>query len=385
MANKKAIYFDNAATTRIDPAVLKEMLPFLKEKYGNASSKHPLGFESREAVNKARRIIASSINANEKEIYFTSGGTEANNLALKGVFFASQHKKHIITTQIEHPSVLDVCKWLEKEGIRASYLNVDSEGLISPLDIERAITKDTLIVSVIHGNNEIGTVQNIEEIGRICRQKGVLFHVDACQSYGKTELNVKKQNIDLLTINSHKIHGPKGIGALYVREGIRISPLFHGGGQERRLRSGTENVASIVGFGKAADVLMRTKEKDIKKMELLREKLIKGILDIGNTMINGARKKRLCNNVNVSFMNVEGEAIQGYLAEEGIYVSTGSACSSHSLEPSHVLTSIGLSEMEANTSIRISLSKFNTEKDVDKLLDVLPEIITKLRRMSPFN
>ena len=377
----KKIYLDNAATTPVDPRVVKEMLPFFTEKYGNASSQHTLGLEAKRALEQSRDTIAHSIGAKSDEIVFTSGGTEANNLAIKGVIWATG-KKHIITTKIEHDCILNSCKWLEKQGVRVTYLNVDSEGFVNPKDVESAITKDTAIVSVIHANNEIGTIQDIEAIGKICRNKEVYFHTDACQSYTKVPINVKKQFLDLVTLNAHKIHGPKGVGALYIREGIKISPLMHGGGHEKGLRSGTENVPGIVGFAQAVKLAKPGYTNQIKK---LRERLIDRILKIPNTRLNGAKgERRLCNNINVSFMNIEGEAIGGYLDAYGIASSTGSACSSHSLEPSHVLKAIGLSDMQANSSLRLSLSRENTEQEIDKVFEVLPKIVEKLRKISPF-
>jgi len=380
----KSIYLDNAATTKIDDEVLKAMLPYFDEKYGNASSVHMKGQEAKQAMEKARKIIAKSINARAHEIIFTSGGTESNNLALKGLFFYNKEnntgKNHIITIKIEHDCVLNTCKWLEKQGAKITYLGVDFEGFVNPKDIEKAITDKTIVISVIHGNNEIGTIQDLESIGKICKEKNVLFHTDACQSFTKTFIDVKKQNLDLVTLNSHKIHGPKGVGVLYIREGIKITPLAHGGGHEKKLRSGTENIPGIVGFAKSVKV---AKQKDVEKMIELRNKLIESILKIPNTKLNGPKEKRLCNNINVSFNNIEGEAIGGYLEQKGIYTSTGSACASHSLETSHVLKAIGLTPVQGNSSIRISISKYTTEQEVDYFLKQLQKIVKKLRRISP--
>jgi cysteine desulfurase len=380
----KRIYFDNAATTRVDDEVLKTMLPYFIEKYGNASSTHFIGQEAKNALEKSRKIIAKSINAKTQELIFTSGGTESNNLAIKGLFFWNKEnntgKNHIITTRIEHDCVLNTCKWLEKQGAEVTYLDVDAEGFINLDELEKAINEKTILVSIIHGNNEIGTIQDLEKIGNICRRKGTLLHTDACQSFTKVQLNVKKQNIDLVTLNSHKIHGPKGVGALYIREGISIVPVSHGGGHERKLRSGTENVSGIVGFAKAVDI---ANKKNVKKMNQIRDKLIEGILKIPNTKLNGPKEKRLCNNVNVSFNNIEGESIGGYLETYGICTSTGSACASHSLETSHVLKAIGLTPLQANSSVRMSISKYTTEEEVNYVLSILPKIVEKLRRMSP--
>jgi len=380
----KQIYLDNAATTRVDDEVLKTMLPYFTEKYGNASSTHFKGQEAKQALEKSRGIIAKAIGAKKEEIIFTSGGTEANNLAIKGTFFWNQENKtgknHIITTRIEHDCVLNTCKWLETLGAKITFLDVDAEGFINLRELENAITDKTIIVSVIHGNNEIGTVQDLESIGKICQRKGVLFHTDACQSFTKVPIDVRKQNLDLVTLNGHKIHGPKGVGALYIREGIHIVPLMHGGGHEKKIRSGTENVSGIVGFARAVEV---ANKRDIEKMIKTRDRLIEGILRIPNTRLNGSRDKRLCNNVNISFNNIEGEAIGGYLENEGIATSTGSACASHSLETSHVLKAIGLTPIQANSSIRMSISKYTTEEEIDFVLTVLPRIVEKLRKISP--
>lgn len=379
----KQIYLDNAATTCVDDEVLRAMLLYFTEKFGNASSVHVKGQEAKDALEKSRRIIAKSIGARTHEIIFTSGGTESNNFALKGLFFWHKQnntgKNHIITTKIEHDCILNSCKWLEKQGAEVTYLDVDEDGFVSLEDLRNAIIEETIVVSVIHGNNEIGTIQDLEAIGKICREKNVLFHTDACQSFTKVDVNVKKQNLDLVTLNSHKIHGPKGVGALYIREGIKIIPLMHGGGHEKKLRSGTENISGIVGFAKAVEVV---KKKDIERIERLRNKLIEGVLRIENVKLNGSRDKRLCNNVNVTFNNIEGEAIGGYLENFGVCTSTGSACASHSLEPSHVLQAIGLTPVQANSSIRMTLSKYTTEEEIDFVLEKLPKIVEKLRRIS---
>ena len=379
----KQIYLDNAATTKVDSAVLKTMLPYFTEKYGNASSSHAFGGEAKQALEKARAVIAKSINAMPEEIIFTSGGTESNNLALKGLFLENKEKRHIITTKIEHDSVLEVTKWMEKYGGKVSYLNVDKDGFLDLIGLRHAIQNDTLVVSVIHGNNEIGTIQNLEEIGKICKEKGVYLHTDACQSYTKSELDVVKQNISLMTLNAHKLHGPKGVGALYLKKGIKIMPLMHGGGHEHNIRSGTENIPGIIGFAKSVEI---ADKKNIKKISDMRDYLIKKILTIPKTRLNGVEgDKRLCNNVNVSFTNVEGEAIASHLEGYGISVSTGSACASHSLKKSHVLRAIGLNDLEINSSIRISISKFTKKEEIDYFIKKLKEIIIALRKISPFN
>jgi len=378
------IYLDNGATTMMDPDVVKAMIPYFNEKYGNASSTHMMGVWARQAIDEARHTIAKSIGAKDEEIIFTSGGTESNNAALKGVAFANKDRgKHIITTKIEHDCVLNSCKWLETQGFEVTYLNVDREGFVRPEDLEKAIRKDTIIVSIIHGNNEIGTIQDLKRLGEICRKHNVYFHTDACQSYTKTEFDVKKQNLDLVTLNAHKIHGPKGIGALYIRHGVKITPLLHGGGHEFRMRSGTENVPGIVGFAKSVKLAMH--DKHVKHMARLRDILIKDITEnISDVLLNGAKgEKRLCNNVNVSFRYVEGESIGALLDAKGISSSTGSACSSHSLEPSHVLMALGMKAEEAHGSLRLTLSRFTTEEEIKKVSSELPKIIEKLRKISP--
>ena len=376
----KQIYLDNAATTKVDENVLKAMTPYFSEKYGNASSTHLMGEEARRAIEESREIIAKTIGAKYKEIIFTGSGTESNNMTLKGLFFANKDsgKNHIITTKIEHDCILNSCRWLEKQGAKITYLDVDKKGFVDLGQLENSITDKTILVSIIHGNNEIGTIQDLEKIGKICKEKGVLFHTDACQSFTKTKLDVKKMNLDLVTLNAHKIHGPKGVGALYIKEGIKIDPLLHGGGHEFNLRSSTENVAGIVGFAKAVKIGC-----DIKKLTKLRDKLIEGILKIPNTTLNGAEDKRLCNNINVSFNNIEGESIGSFLNSKGIFGSNGSACSSHSLEPSHVLLALGKSPLESNSSIRLSISNYTTEEEIDYVLQELNKIVEKLRKISP--
>ncbi len=376
----KNVYLDNAATTKPDEKVVETMLPYFKEKFGNASSSHLVGQEAKNTIMKSRKIIAKSIGAKTHEIIFTSGGTEANNFALKGLFFENYpEKNHIITTKIEHDCILKTCEWLEKQGAKITYLNVNEEGFIDLENLKTQINSKTIVVSIIHGNNEIGTIQDLESIGKICRERNVLFHTDACQSFTKVFLNVKKQNLDLITLNAHKIHGPQGVGALYIRDGIKITPLLHGGGQEKGLRSGTDNLSGIVGFAKSVDIAL---QKDVKKMIELRDYLINELLKIENVKLNGPRE-RLCNNINVSFNNVEGEAIGGYLENEGIFTSTGSACMSNTLKTSHVLKAIGLTPLQSNSSLRISISKFTTKEELDYFLEKIKNIIIKLRRISP--
>ena len=376
------VYLDNAATTKVDEKVAEAMMPYYVEKYGNASSTHLKGEEARRAVEEAREAIAGAIGAKYKEVIFTGSGTEANNFAIKGLFFSNfPEKNHIITSRIEHDCVLNACKWLETQGAKVTYLDVDEKGFVNPADIEKAITSKTFLVTIIHGNNEIGTIQELRKIGEICKKKGVLFHTDACQSFTKVPINVKKDNVDLMTLNAHKIHGPKGVGALYINTGIKITPLLHGGAQEFGLRSSTENVAGIVGFAKAFKI---SSSSDVKSMKKLRDYFIAELLKIPNTRLNGAEgDRRLCNNINVSFNNIEGEAIGSFLNAKKIFTSTGSACSSKSLEPSHVLMALGLNALTANSSIRISISKYTTKEEVDYALDEIRKTAERLRKISP--
>lgn len=377
------IYLDNAATTQVDPKVLEAVNLYSKEKYGNASSIHTLGLEAKRAIENSRDVIAKSIGAKSEEIIFTSGGTESNNFAIKGVFFANPEKNHFITSKIDHDCVLNTCKWLETQGAKIKFINVDKKGFVNLKELEEAITDKTALVSIIHGNNEVGTIQDLEAIGAICKEKGAYFHTDACQSYTKTELNVKKQNIDMITLNAHKIHGPKGVGALYIKKGTKITPLVHGGGQEQKMRSGTENTPGIVGLATAVKI---ANSKHIKHMTQLRDYFIEQLTEkIPHIKLNGPTSdKRLCNNINLSFKNIEGEAIGGYLDAYEISSSTGSACSSKKLEPSHVLKAIGLSNMDANSSIRLSISKNTTKEEIDKTVEILQKVVAKLRKISPF-
>ena len=379
----KQIYLDNAATTKVDDKVVKVMVEYLSDKWGNPSSLHYKGEEAKRGLDEAREIIAKSIGAKFREIVFTGSGTEANNFVLKGLFWKMKDsgKNHIITTRIEHDCVLNSCKWLERQGAKVTYLDVDSEGFVDADDLKNTITDKTIVVSIIHGNNEIGTIQNLEKLGAICREKNVLFHTDACQSFTKVPINVKKMNVDLMTINAHKIHGPKGVGALYIREGIKLDALLHGGGQEFKLRSSTENVAGIVGFARAVKISSSGDAKDMKK---LRDYFIGEILKIPNTILNGAvGDDRLCNNINICFNNIEGEAIGSFLNSKGIFTSTGSACSSKNLDPSHVLLALGLDALKANSSVRFSISKYTTRKEIDFAIQEINKTVEKLRKISP--
>lgn len=379
------VYLDNAATTQVDPRVTSKMIRYMNDKYANPSSLHFKGREAKKALDKSRTVIASSIRAQDDEIYFTSGGTEGNNLLIKGIAFANKHKgKHIVTTKVEHKCVLENCKWLETQGFEVTYLDVDSEGFVRLDELERSITDKTILVSIIHANNEIGTLNDIERIGEICKQKGVYFHTDACQSYTKAMIDVRKVHVDALTINAHKIHGPRGVGAMYIRDGTVVEKFMHGGGHERGMRSGTENVVGIVGFAEA--VKLASSSKYISYMNRLRDKLIDGVLSrVPYVVLNGPMgERRLCNNVHFSFKFIEGEAILGLLDEYGIGVSTGSACSEKDLEPSYVLRALELNHERMNGSLRMTLSRFTTEEEIDYVLEVLPQVVKKLRAISPF-
>jgi cysteine desulfurase len=382
----KTLYFDYAATTPVDPRALKLMLPYFSKKFGNTMSLYALGQEAKTALEESRKILADLIAAKENEIIFTASATESNNLALKGVAFANKNRgRHIIISQIEHPCIMESAAWLEKQGFQITRLKVDRYGQINPADVRKAVRKDTILVSVIHASNEIGTIQPIEEIGKICKEKGVYFHTDASQSLGKIPINVNSMNVDLLTASSHKIYGPKGAGLLFIRQGVKIEPLLHGGGQERGLRSSTVNVAAIVGFAAACQIAKKEMKRESKRLTKLRDKLIKKVLNkISGSHLNGHLKKRLPNNANFWFDFVEGESIIMQLDLLGISASTGSACSSSKLEPSHVLLAIGLNPPQAHGSLRLSLGRWTKESDVNQLLKVLPDIIKKLREISPF-
>ncbi len=382
------IYLDNGASTKTDPRVVEAMLPYFTEHFGNPSSMHAYGREAKEAIGRAREKIGSYIGAMPEEVIFTSGGTESNNFALKGVAFANRSKgMHIIVSSIEHDCVMNSAKWLESEGFSVTYLPVDNEGLVDPKVLESAIRKDTVLVSIMHANNEVGTIEPIEEIGRICRKHGVYFHTDACQSFGKVPIDVKKQNIDLMTINAHKIYGPKGVGALFIRRGVDIIPWQHGGGHEFGMRSSTENVAGIVGFAKAVELCYAEFDSETKRLTRLRDRIIDKVTEeIPNAYLNGHRTERLPNNVNFGFHGLEGEAIKIMLEldEQGIAVSTGSACSSNqgAATPSHVLVAMGLNVIEARGALRITLGRFNTDEEVDHFVEVLPKVVGSLRSIS---
>jgi len=383
----KRIYLDHAATTPTDPEVVKEMEIYFNKRFGNPNSIHSFGQETREAIEEARKKVAHLIGAEPSEIIFTSGGTEADNHAIKGVAWANQKRgNHIITSQIEHHAVLHSCRFLESQGFRVTYLPVDKYGLIDIVDLEKAITDQTILITIMHANNEIGTIEPIKEIAEIARKREIYFHTDAVQTVGNIPLKVKELGVDMLSMSAHKFYGPKGVGALYLKKGVKIISLIDGGGQERNRRASTENVPGIVGIGKAAELaekrLIQNEEDGTIRM---RDKLIKGISHgVENAYLNGHPINRLPGNVNFCFEFVEGESILLNLDMEGIAASSGSACTSGSLEPSHVLLAIGLPPEMAHGSLRLSLGKGNTEEEIDYVLEVLPRIIKKLRELSPF-
>ena len=383
----KLIYFDNSATTRTDKEVLDAMVPYTIDHYGNPSSLHTPGRESKMGMDTAREQVAKLLKVEANEIIFTSGGTESDNLAIKGYAWANKAKgKHIITTKIEHHAVMETCKYLAKNGYEVTHLPVDHDGLVSPADFEKAIRPDTILASVMYANNEIGTIQPIRELGAIAKKKGIIFHVDAVQAAGHLPIDVKSENIDMLSLSAHKFYGPKGVGALYLRKGVRIEPLFHGGGHEKGLRSSTENVCGIVGLGKAAEMAAAGMVEESARLTRLRDRMIDEVLKtIPRSYLNGHRTKRLPSNANFRFDFIEGESLTMQLDMYGFAASTGSACSTKSLEPSHVLLALGLKPEEAHGSLRISMGKDNTEEDVKYLLEVLPKVVENLRAMSPYN
>lgn len=378
-------YMDHSATSPVDPEVLEAMLPYFTSNFGNASTLYALGREARVSMENARKQVASLIGADPAEIYFTSGGTESDNIAIKGTASRLQKKgNHIITSVIEHPAVQETCKYLEKNGYSVTYLPVGEEGVVKVSDVAGAITDETILITIMYANNEIGTIQPIAEIGKLAREKGIIFHTDAVQTVGKIPVNVEDLNVDLLSISAHKLHGPKGIGALYIHKGVRVDPLLLGGGHERGIRPGTENIPGIVGLGKACQIAEENLDANLEYITSLRDKLIKGILEeIEASYINGHHTKRLPNNANFRFSSIEGESLVLQLDTKGIAASTGSACSSKKLEPSHVLMAIGLDEVDAHGSLRISLGKENTEEDIDYTIRAIKEVVERLRSMSP--
>lgn len=385
MNSKRTIYLDHAATTPVKPEVLKAMLPYFSQKYGNPSTIYSIGTEAKTAIEEARQKVAVALGADKNEIFFTGSGTEADNWALKGIANANKDKgRHIITSQIEHHAILHSCEALEEEGFEVTYVPVDKNGIVDIKKLEKSTRKDTILISIMFANNEIGTIQPIEDIAKIARKHKIYFHTDAVQAVGNIPVDVEKLNVDLLSLSGHKIYGPKGVGALYIRDGIKIDIFMHGGGQERKKRASTENVPSIVGLGKAIELVTTNLREHMEKLTQLRDRTIEEVLKkIPYSRLNGDRKQRLPGNVNFSFKFIEGESILLMLDQVGICASTGSACTSGSLEPSHVLLSIGLPPEEAHGSLRFSLGDKNTDKDIDYILETLPPIVKKLRAMSP--
>jgi len=384
----RKVYMDYAATTPVDDEVLEEMRPFFQKYYGNASSIHSFGREAFDAIENARTQVGSLLFSDAEEVIFTSGGTESDNLAIKGITYLNKNKRNskgynIITSEIEHPAVLEACKHLEKQGFKIKFLPVDNYGLIKPSDLEDAISKDTFLVTIMFGNNEIGTIEPMKEIGEITKKHDIIFHTDAVQAVGKLDIDVKKLNIDLLSISSHKIYGPKGVGALYIKKGVKLEPLAHGGGHEKGFRSSTLNTPGIVGLGKACELGKKRMNKDIVYIKNLRDTLIKNVLKIEESYLNGHPEKRLVNNGHFRFTAIEGESLNLMLDEKGIAAATGSACSSKKLQASHVLLAIGLEPAEAHGSIRLSLGRTSSKEDVEYVSDVLPKIVQNLRNMSP--
>lgn len=384
----RKIYLDNAATTKVRKEVIEEMRNYFDEMYGNPSSAiYELGRRSKEAIENARNTIAKFLNADEKEIYFTAGGTESDNWAIKGVAFANKNKgNHIITTKIEHHAILHTCEYLEKFGFETTYLDVDQNGMIDLEQLKNSIRPETILISVMFANNEIGTIQPIEKIGEIAKENEIIFHTDAVQALGGVKIDVKKQHIDLMSMSSHKVGGPKGIGAMYIRKGVKIDNFIHGGGQERGKRAGTEGVQNIVGFGKAVELANEDFNQHVEKLTAIRNKLMEGIKkNIPDVILNGHPTMRLPNNVNFSYKYVEGESILLLLDMEGISASSGSACTSGSLDPSHVLLATGLDHGTAHGSIRFTISEETTEDDIDFVIETMKNIIVKLRAISPLN
>ncbi|MEO0092923.1 MAG: cysteine desulfurase NifS [candidate division WOR-3 bacterium] len=380
----RRVYLDYNASSPLYPEVIEAMLPYLKEHFGNPSNLHFYGRETREAIENARDQVAELLNASPEEIFFTSGGTEANNWAIKGIAYACQDKGHIICSPIEHGSVLNTCSYLQTQGYDVTFLNVDSYGLIDPDEVKKAIKKNTILITIMHSNNEVGTIEPIKEIAKIAQEAGVYFHTDAVASAGKVKLDVKELGIDMMVISAHKIHGPKGVGALYIKNGVKIAPIIHGGHHERGMRAGTENLAGIVGFGKACAILKDTMEEDIKKMAQLRDHLEKEIFRrIPAVRLNGHPEKRLVNTTHISVAYVEGEALLMNLDLEGVAVASGSACASGESEPSPVLKAMKVPPEYINSPVRFSLGRENTQEDIDYAVSVLERVTKRLRAISP--
>jgi len=381
------VYLDNSATTRVDPLVVEAMLPYFTERFGNPSSIHSKGVEARDAVEVARKQVAKLINAKPSEIVFTSGGTEGDNLAILGgaraMNAADSSRNVVVCSNVEHPAVLNTCKDLAGSGFSFSEAKVNPSGILELSEAQSHVSSKTALASIMLANNEVGTIQPVTAVAKLCHENGVLMHTDAVQAVGKIPIDVKELDVDLLSLASHKFHGPKGVGALYIRDGVKIKPIFGGGGHERGLRSGTENVPGIVGLGMAAQIAAQNLPKDIEKMGKLRDRLIDGLSGLSRAFLNGDRNQRLPNNVNYRFLGVEGEALITLLDEDGICASTGSACSSKKLRASHVLTALGLEDWQAHGSLRLTLSRFSTKEEIDYALEKIPQAVNTLRRMSP--
>jgi len=385
MGEKRIVYMDHSATTYTRKEVIGAMIPYYAEHFGNPSSIYGIARESKKAIDTARADVAAALGAEPGEIYFTSGGSESDNWAIKGVAYANRNRgNHIITTKIEHHAVLHTCEYLEKDGFTITYLPVDKYGLVDPAELEKSITDKTILISIMYANNEIGTIEPIAELAAVAKKHRIYFHTDAVQAIGNVPIDVKAQDIDLLSLSAHKFYGPKGVGVLYIRKGVRIDNLIHGGGQESRRRAGTENIAGIVGLGKAITYATSDIEGHNRKIRALRDRLMKGILEkIPHAYLNGHPEKRLPGNINISFEFIEGESMLLWLDDEGICASTGSACTSGSLEPSHVLLATGLPVEISHGSLRLTLGDVNTDADVDFVLEVLPKVVSRLRDMSP--
>lgn len=385
MKTTKRIYLDHAATTPVAPEVISAMHPFFTQHFGNASSLYEEGQYSQQALQESRRLISEFLNAKNGKIIFTSSGTESNNLAIKGLAYShlAKTKNHIIISSIEHPSIIETCEFLKKKGFEITRIKVSNTGLIRLQELESAITPKTLLVSIMHANNEIGTIQDIDSIGKLCRKKGTIFHTDAVQSFGKIPIDVEKMDIGLLSASAHKIYGPKGVGLMFIRNGIDIEPVLHGGGHEFTIRSSTENIPGIIGLAKAVELCRNDLNTDNKKLIRLRDMLTGGLLQIKGTRLNGHLIQRLPNNVNISFAKVEGESMVMQLDARGISISTGSACSTKNLEPSHVLLAIGLDHVTAHGSLRFTLGRSTTEKEIQYVINSVKEVVENLRKMSP--
>mgnify|MGYP003968561481 CR=1 FL=1 len=384
--SKREVYLDNAATTKLDAEVLDVMLPYLKERYGNPGSMHNKGIQAKNAMDDARESVAKTLNCESEEIIFTGSGTESDNLGIIGYARKNKDKgNHIITTKMEHHAVLDSFDRLKEDGFEVTLIDNDIDGLIDLKQLKESITNQTILVSIIYANNEIGTIQDIKAISKICKEKNVIFHTDACQATSYSEMDVKELGVDLMTLNGSKIYGPKGIGVLYKHKNLKIEPIVYGGGQEFNLRSGTENLANIVGFAKALELVTAHKEEEVKKLVNLRDYMIENLLTIDRTRLNGHATKRLPNNVNISYLNIEGESLLLLLNEDGIYASTGSACSSASLEPSHVIVALGLPHELGHSSIRFSMGKDTTKEDLDYTIDKITKHVKYLRSISALN